>query len=58
MFNLNSFVKTNLLAGFQNGSFTAEQVNIFSVNYMLRGIFTEADVIEMNEAVQPVEVGV
>jgi len=37
MFNLKDFAKTNLLAGFENGSFTMEQVNIFSANYLLKG---------------------
>lgn len=55
MFNLKDFVKTNLLAGFQNGSFTKEQVNIFASNYLLKGVFVEADVIEINDAMQPVE---
>jgi hypothetical protein len=55
MFSLKDFVKTNLLAGFENGSFTMEQVNIFSANYLLKGVFTEADVLEVSEAMQPIE---
>jgi hypothetical protein len=54
MFSLKEFVKTNLLAGFQNGSFTKEQVNIFAANYMLKGVFIEADVVEISEAMKPV----
>jgi hypothetical protein len=56
MFNLKEFVKTNLLAGFQNGSFTKEQVNIYAANYMLKGVFTDADVAEISEAMEPVPV--
>jgi hypothetical protein len=52
MFSLKEFVKTNLLAGFQNGSFTKEQVNIFAANYMLKGVFIEADVVEISEAMK------
>lgn len=55
MFDLKEFVKANLLAGFGNGSFTMEQVNIYAANYLLKGVFTEADVIEVSEAMLPVE---
>lgn len=54
MFSLKEFVKTNLLAGFENGSFTKEQINIFAANYMLKGVFIEADVVEVSEAMKPV----
>lgn len=53
MFDLTVFVKTNLIKGCRNGSFTAEQVNIFAANYLLKGVFTEADVIEVSEAIWP-----
>jgi hypothetical protein len=53
MFDLTGFIKKNLIAGFRNGSFTAEQVNIFAVNYMLKGVFTEAHVMEVSAAIQP-----
>ena len=55
MFNLKDFVKSNLLAGFQNSSFTMEQVNIFATNYFLKGLFVEEDVIEINDAMKPAE---
>lgn len=55
MFNLAEFVKTNLINGFRNGSFTEEQVNIFAANYLLKGVLTEADVLTMSEAMQPTE---
>jgi len=32
-----------------------EQVNIFTANYLLKGVFTEADVLEVSEAMQPIE---
>lgn len=41
--NLSDFVKENLIGGFENGSFTREQVNIFAANYLLKAIITEAD---------------
>lgn len=55
MFNLTEFVKTNLINGFRNDSFTEEQVNIFAANYLLKGVFTEADVIDVSEAMEPQE---
>lgn len=55
MFNLAEFVKTNLINGFRNDSFTEEQVNIFAANYLLKGVLTEADVLTMSEAMQPTE---
>lgn len=53
--NLAEFVKTNLVSGYQNGSFTTEQVNIFALNYQLRGIITEGDFNEIIEAITPQE---
>lgn len=55
MFDLAEFVKTNLINGFRNGSFTEEQVNIFAANYLLKGVLTEADVLTIGEAMQPIE---
>ena len=51
--NLAEFVKGNLIGGFQNGSFTLEQVNIYSLNYQTRGIITQADFDEIQAAVNP-----
>ena len=51
--NLAQFVKDNLVGGFQNGSFTLEQVNIFALNYQTRGIITQADFDEIQTAINP-----
>lgn len=51
--NLAEFIKSNLIGGFQNGSFTLEQVNIFSLNYQTRGIITQTDFDEIQLAVNP-----
>ncbi len=53
--NLAEFVKTNLISGYQNGSFSAEQVNIYSLNYQMRGIITQADFDEIQLAMNPPE---
>lgn len=51
--NLAEFVKGNLIGGFQNGSFTLEQVNIYALNYQMRGIITRADFDEIQLAINP-----
>ena len=51
--NLAQFVKDNLVGGYQNGSFTLEQVNIFALNYQTRGIITQVDFDEIQAAVNP-----
>ena len=33
MFDMAAFIKDNLINGYQNGSFTREQVNIYALNY-------------------------
>lgn len=40
---INDFIRDNLISGFQNGSFTFEQVNIYSFNYLEKGTITQAD---------------
>ena len=37
IFNLREFIKNNLTSGYSNGSFTKEQVNIFALNYLMKG---------------------
>lgn len=54
-FDFADFVKRNLIGGWENGSFTAEQVNIYAAAYMVRGVFTEADVVEVSEAITQIE---
>ena len=53
--NLADFVKGSLIGGYQNGSFTLEQVNIYALNYQMRGIITQADFDEMQLAINPPE---
>lgn len=50
MFILHDFIFNNLVSGYKNGSFTKEQVSIYSVNYMTKGLFTETDVERLNES--------
>jgi hypothetical protein len=53
--NFAEFIKSNLISGFRNGSFTGEQVNIYSMNYLLRGNITQEDFDEIQLALNPPE---
>jgi hypothetical protein len=55
MFDLASFIKDNLKAGYANGSFAREQVNIFALNYLNRGQITQNDFNEIQEFLNPSE---
>lgn len=46
--NLGNFVLDNLKKGFANGSFTAEQTNIYAVNYLLKGVLSQEQVDEIS----------
>lgn len=55
MFDYGKFIIDNLTKGFDNGSFSAEQVNIFAMNYKLKGLITDEQFNEIVEFVSPVE---
>lgn len=55
MFDMTEFLKSNLIRGFHDGSFTESQVSIFAANYMLKGWFTQADFEDVIQAIQPLE---
>ena len=55
MFNQSKFIIDNLTNGFANGSFSAEQVNIFAMNYKLNGLNSDEQFNEIVEFVSPVE---
>ena len=40
---LNEFLRDNLISGYQNNSFTLEQVIIFAMNYLNRGQIKQED---------------
>lgn len=47
MFDIADFIKNNLKSGYDNGSFTREQVNIFALNYLSKGQISQADFDEI-----------
>ena len=55
MFNQSKFIIENLTKGFENGSFSAEQVNIFAMNYKLKGLISDEQFNEIVEFVSPAE---
>jgi len=55
-FNIADFLKTNLKSGYDNGSFTYEQVNIYSFNYLSKGQISQSDFDEIQLHLNPVEV--
>lgn len=55
MFNMVEFIKTNLIDGFRNDSFTKQQVNIFAVNYLSKGMLSQDDCNSILEEIEPPE---
>ena len=56
-FNIAEFIKTNLKSGYDNGSFSLEQVNIFALNYLMKGQITQSDFDEIQLHLNPVVEG-
>lgn len=54
-FSIADFIKNNLKSGYDNGSFTYEQVNIYSFNYLSKGQISQADFEEIQLHINPVE---
>ena len=52
MFNLNEFIITNTVNGAKNGTFTKEYANIMAVNYMLKGVLTQDNIISINAQIE------
>lgn len=52
MFDLKNFIVTNIVSGVKNGTFTKEYANIMAVNYMLKGVLAEDDVIKISTEIE------
>ena len=48
MFNLKDFIVRNIVDGVKNGTFTKEYANIMAVNYLIKGVLTEENVIDID----------
>lgn len=55
IFNLAEFIKNNLTSGYSNGSFTQEQVNIFAINYLMKGQIAQSDFDYIQACMNPIE---
>ena len=55
MFNLEEFLITNLIGGFQTGAFNEYQINIFAVNYLNRGQLTQDGFNEILQAIENIK---
>lgn len=53
MFILSDFIKTSLIDGVKNGSFTRERANILAVDYLAKGFLVLADLQEIDAATMP-----
>ncbi len=54
-FDLATFLKNNLISGFQAGTFDEYQINIFSANYLMKGQISQADFDEIQLVLYPPE---
>ncbi len=52
MFNLKEFIVRNIVNGVKNGTFTKEYANIMAVNYLVKGVLAENDVISVNTQIE------
>lgn len=55
MFNLEDFLITNLIGGFQTGAFNEYQINIFAMNYLNRGQLTQEGFEEILQAIENIK---
>ena len=51
--NFTQFIKDNLVGGYQSGTWSEFQVNIFAMNYLMRGNITQEDFDEIQSALYP-----
>ncbi len=54
-FNFAEFIKSNLISGYNNGVFAIEQVNIYAMNYLMKGQISQADFDEIQAVLYPPE---
>lgn len=56
IFDFSKFIVNNLKSGYSNGTWNAEQVSIFSMNYLMKGQISEAQFNELQEFMNPPEI--
>jgi len=55
MFNMEEFIKTNLINGYWEGYFSKIQINIFAMNYLAKGMIKQSIFDEIMEGIKPPE---
>ena len=55
MFNLEEFLITNLIGGFQTSAFNEYQINIFSMNYLNRGQLSQDGFEQVLQAIENIK---
>lgn len=55
MFDMEGFIKTNLIKGYWEGSFSKTQINIFALNYLAKGMINQDDFDYIMEKIEPRE---
>ena len=55
MFNLEDFLITNLIGGFQTGAFNEYQINIFAMNYLNRGQLSQQAFEQVLQAIENIK---
>ena len=54
-FDFSKFIVNNLKSGYSNGTWNAEQVNIFSANYVMKGQISQEQFEELKLFLNPPE---
>ena len=48
MFNIQSFIVTNIVNGVKNNTFSREYASIMAVNYLLKGVLSEENIADID----------
>ena len=55
MFDLEEFLKTNLIEAYRTNSFNEVQINIFATNYLMKGVLSQEGFNEILQAIENIK---
>ena len=55
MFNLEGFLKTNLIEAYRTNSFNEVQINIFATNYLMKGVLSQDGFDEILQTIEDIK---
>lgn len=55
MFDLEEFLKTNLIEAYRTNSFNEVQINIFATNYLMKGVLSQNGFNEVMQAIENIK---